>query len=65
MYADNRLIHDNRIQTKEKKKIIQPDPMQLFYEVFFLLLNFFFFNGIKPLIYSRKYFLPRREPNFR
>lgn len=46
MYADNRLIHENRFQTKEEKKIIQPDPMQLLYGVFFF--NYIFY-GVKPI----------------
>ena len=58
MYADNRLIHDNRIQTKEGKKLSNLILCNYY-------MGYFFFMGLSPLIYSRKYFLPRREPNFR
>lgn len=62
MYADNRLIHENRFQTKEEKKLSNLILCNYYMGFFFLII---FFMGLSPLIYSRKYFLPRREPNFR
>ena len=44
MYADNRLIHDNRIQTKEEKKLSNLILCNYFMRFFFLLLNYFFFQ---------------------